>query len=213
MFTLCTFGDSILDCGAYNPHGVSPGQLLVRNDDGLFPDFSGRDLAALGPARLEHRARDGSTVDDLPDQAHGLHATGPAIALVTVGGNDLLQAIHRQEELDLGAFCKRLDEFLVRLRIRPVFIGNVYDPTFGDNARSILPGSASRQRAQHRALNEGLAEVAARHGRLVDLHAHFLAGKPDWLVDFIEPSLEGASEIRRCFLPDVLIDCYQSRIG
>src|SRR4051812_34998426 len=31
--TLYTFGDSILDCGGYNPNGIDPGQLLVRNDD------------------------------------------------------------------------------------------------------------------------------------------------------------------------------------
>src|SRR5207248_1660995 len=43
--TLYTFGDSILDCGHYNAHGVTPGGLLVRNDDRLFPEFRGRDLA------------------------------------------------------------------------------------------------------------------------------------------------------------------------
>jgi GDSL-like Lipase/Acylhydrolase family len=211
MFTLCTFGDSILDCGAYNDHGVSPGQLLVRNDDDLFPEFRGRDLASLGPARLVHRARDGSTVDDLPAQASGLSISGSAIVLVTVGGNDLLHCIHRKDELDLKRFSAALGRFLSGLGIRPVLVGNVYDPTMGNNARNILPGNPSHLRAQHQALNEAIAEVAAAHGRLVDLHAHFLAGKPDWFVDFIEPSLVGASEIRRCFLADVMIDCYRSR--
>ncbi|HEY9861789.1 MAG TPA: hypothetical protein V6D16_19985, partial [Candidatus Obscuribacterales bacterium] len=37
MVTLYTFGDSILDCARYNEYGVHPGQLLVRNDDRLFP--------------------------------------------------------------------------------------------------------------------------------------------------------------------------------
>ena len=57
-----TFGDSILDCGRYNEHGITPGSLLVRNDDALFPEFRGRDLASHGAARVEHRAVDGSTV-------------------------------------------------------------------------------------------------------------------------------------------------------
>src|SRR5205085_9156777 len=86
MFTLYTFGDSILDCARYNEHGVHPGGLLVRNDDALFPEFTGRDLLARGPARLEHRAVDGAVVDDLAAQTRGITApTGPAAALVTVG--------------------------------------------------------------------------------------------------------------------------------
>ncbi|MGF2035329.1 MAG: hypothetical protein RMZ43_008445 [Nostoc sp. CmiVER01] len=39
MLTLYTFGDSILDCGRYNEYGVHPGQLLIQNDDRLFPEF------------------------------------------------------------------------------------------------------------------------------------------------------------------------------
>jgi hypothetical protein len=46
-----TFGDSILDCGHYNAHGVHPGQLIVRNEDRLFPEFEGRDLQSRGSAQ------------------------------------------------------------------------------------------------------------------------------------------------------------------
>ena len=66
MVTLYTFGDSILDCGHYNAYGVHPGGLLVRNDDRLFPEFRGNDRSSRGPARLEHRAVDGATIEDLP---------------------------------------------------------------------------------------------------------------------------------------------------
>jgi hypothetical protein len=59
MLSLVTFGDSILDSGRYNACSVTPGQLLVTNDDRLFPEFRGRDLSSRGPARLEHRARRG----------------------------------------------------------------------------------------------------------------------------------------------------------
>jgi hypothetical protein len=69
VITVYTFGDSILDCGHYNAHGVTPGALLVRNDDALFPEFRGRDLSARGQARLVHRARDGATVDGLAGSA------------------------------------------------------------------------------------------------------------------------------------------------
>ena len=203
MVTLYTFGDSILDCGHYNEHGVTPGGLLVRNDDRLFPEFRGRDLASRGPARLEHRAEDGATVRNLAGQARGLRVEGPAVALVTVGGNDLLLALVSGVMLDMAAFAGTLDDFLRRLPIRPVLVGNVYDPTLGDDARNFLGVDPGVARAAHQRLNAILAELGGRYGALVDLHAHFLTGRPDWLTATIEPSLVGASEIRRCFLPHV----------
>src|SRR4051812_25553334 len=106
VFTLTTFGDSILDCGHYNPHGVHPGQLLVHNDDKLFPDFQGRDLQALRQARLDHRAVDGATVSGLASQARGLPAEqGPGVVILTVGGNDLLQGL----AADTGAGVRRFE--------------------------------------------------------------------------------------------------------
>src|SRR5919205_22318 len=80
--TVYTFGDSILDCGRYNAHGVHPGQLVVRNNDKLFPEFKGRDVQTHRPARLEHRARDGATLSKLPLQSRTLSVRGEAVALV-----------------------------------------------------------------------------------------------------------------------------------
>src|SRR5919198_6434027 len=122
---IVTFGDSILDCGHYNDHGAHPGQLLVRNDDRLFPEFRGRDLSSRGPARLEHRARDGATVASLPAQAEGLRPEGPAVALVTIGGNDLLEGLIFDRGPGIEAFARALDAFLRPLPIRPVLVGNV----------------------------------------------------------------------------------------
>lgn len=76
----------------------------------------------------------------------------------------------------------------------------VYDPTFGDDSRNFLGVSAGIARANHRRVNEVIARLAQRHGRLVDLHAHFLLGEPSWFTRTIEPSLLGASEVRRAFL-------------
>ena len=56
-------------------------------------------------------------------------------------------------------FAQALDTFLQSLPKRPVFLDNVYDPTFGNDRLDSLD---------------------------------------------IEPSLQGASEIRRCFLHQVL---------
>jgi acyl-CoA thioesterase I len=179
MLTLYTFGDSILDCAHYNESDVDPGTLLLRNDDRLFPEFRGRDLASLGPCRLEHRARDGSTVEDLMEQTEGLEVEGPAIALLTVGGNDILRGLSSAGGPDLADFALDLEEALRALPIRPVLIGNVYDPSFGDDANNFLGSRADPGFAREclRRVNRILAEAAARHGgSLVDLHGHFLKG-------------------------------------
>jgi lysophospholipase L1-like esterase len=194
-----TFGDSILDCGRYNPQGVHPGQLLVRNDDALFPEFRGRDLRQ---ARLQHRAVDGATVAGLPRQAQGLRAPrGRAVALLTVGGNDLLQGLAADTGSGLRAFERALDAFLQGLPIRPVLLGTVYDPTFGDDSRNFLGVDAKVARRNHQRVNAVIAEAAAKYGALADLHQHFLRGDSGWYTQTIEPSLSGASEVRRVFLP------------
>ena len=196
-----TFGDSVLDCGHYNEYGVHPGQLIVRNDDQLFPSFKGRDLSSRGPARLVHRAVDGATVEGLPRQVEGLaRPGGQAVALITVGGNDLLRGLARDDGNGVDAFAQALDRFLRALPIRPVLLATVYDPTFGDDARNFLGVDAKIARANHRRVNEAIARLARQYGRLVDLHAHFLRGDPSWFVHTIEPSLTGASEVRRAFL-------------
>ena len=55
-------------------------------------------------------------------------------------------------------------------------------------------------RANHRRVNDVIRGLAARAGGLADIHAHFLTGDPSWYTRTIEPSLLGASEIRRVFL-------------
>jgi acyl-CoA thioesterase I len=198
--TVHTFGDSILDCGHYNRHGVHPGALLVRNDEKLFPEFKGRDLQTRGPAQLEHRARDGARVASLPLQLQRLRVRGEAVALVTVGGNDLLGGLAGGNGAGMKQFEAALEAWLHRLPIRPVLLGNVYDPTFGDDGRNFLRWDARIVRANHRRMNELIGSLAARYGRLADIHAHFLTGDASWYVHTIEPSLKGASEVRRVFL-------------
>jgi acyl-CoA thioesterase I len=201
VLTLLTFGDSVLDCAGYNSAGLTPGHLLVRNDDRRFPEFRGQDLRSLTPTRLEHRARDGATVADLPDQTRGLAIEGPALALLSVGGNDLLWSMGTGVPPDPRRFERRLGAFLDALPVRPVLVATIYDPTFGDDRRAFLDVEPGPVRAAHREFNAVLAAAAARVGALVDVHAHFLRGSPDWFTETIEPSLVGASEIRRCFWP------------
>ncbi|MDZ7950887.1 SGNH/GDSL hydrolase family protein [Nostoc sp. DedQUE09] len=204
MVTLYTFGDSILDCGRYNEFGVHPGQLLVQNNDRLFPEFQGQDLTSRGSAQLQHRARDGATVDGLPSQAHQLRVEGKAIALITIGGNDLLRGLIQDTGAGIATFANTLDTFVQQLPIRPVVLGNVYDPTFGDDRRNFVGVESAIARKNLQRMNTAIQEIANRYGQFVDLHAHFLKGDPSWFTATIEPSLLGASEVRRAFLPYVV---------
>jgi hypothetical protein len=126
------------------------------------------------------------------------------VALLTVGGNDLLRGLAADAGPGLRDFERKLDAFVRSLPIRPLFVGTVYDPTFGDDSRNFLGVEPRLARRNLKRVNEILASVAARHGGLADLHAHFLGGDPSWYTQTIEPSLRGASEVRRVFLPLVL---------
>jgi lysophospholipase L1-like esterase len=179
---------------------VHPGQLIVRNDDALFPEFKGRDLASRGPARLDHRAVDGATVRGLAAQAVGLQPAEGSVALLTIGGNDLLGGLAADYGSGLRIFAAQLEAFLGALPVRPVLMGTVYDPTFGDDARNFLNVDPKLARGNLARVNDVIAHLAARYGRLVDLHAHFLTGDDSWFSQVIEPSLVGASEVRRAFL-------------
>jgi acyl-CoA thioesterase I len=202
--TVYTLGDSILDCGSYNQYGVDPGQLLVRNDDGLFPEFRGQDISSVRTARLVHRARDGAMVQSLPEQVKGLNPPGPSLTLLTIGGNDLLRGLVSDNGPGMQSFERTLDGFLRRLQVGPLLLGNVYDPTFGDDSRNFLGVDPALGRANLQRMNDVLARLARKYGTLVDLHAHFLKGDPSWFTNTIEPSLTGASEVRRAFLPPAL---------
>jgi hypothetical protein len=199
MLTIFTFGDSVLDCGHYNRYGVSPGELLVRNRDDLFPEFRGQDLSAFGGGRLEELAQDGGTVNSLPRQLRGVRDPGKAVALVSVGGNDLLQGLLMDTGPGFEEFRRKLSAFLTALPIRPVFIANVYDPTMGDDRHNFTGVPVERARGNHRRLNDLIAGLASEHGTLIDLQGHFLRGEASWFTSTIEPSLRGASEVRRCY--------------
>ena len=202
--TLYTFGDSILDCGGYNAHGVHPGALLVRNRDDLFPEHAGRDLASGGPARLVHRAVDGATSHGLAAQARGLAPDADGIGLLTIGGNDLLAGLATDEGDGVERFRARVAAFLDALPLPRVLVGTVYDPTFGDDRLNFLGVDPTLPRRNLARVNAALRELGEARGACVDVHAHFLKGDASWFTRVIEPSLRGASEVRAAFLPHVL---------
>ena len=105
----------------------------------------------------------------------------------------------------MARFRDRLAAFLATLPPGRVLLGNVYDPTLGDDAKNFLPVDPAIPRRNLQRMNDALAELATKHGALVDVHGHFLRhGDPSWFVHVIEPSLTGASELRRIFLDAAL---------
>ncbi|HZH04747.1 MAG TPA: SGNH/GDSL hydrolase family protein, partial [Myxococcaceae bacterium] len=169
----------------------------------LFPEFRGRDLSARGPARLVHRAQDGATVDALEAQRRGVEEAADAVALVTVGGNDLLRGLMVDQGPGVEVFGRKISAFLEALPIRPVFLANVYDPTLGDDGKNFTGVPAAVARKNLARVNATLRALAPRFGSLVDIHDHFLKGDASWFTSTIEPSLRGASEVRRCFWPSL----------
>ena len=60
--------------------------------------------------------------------------TQPSPPCPAVGGNDLLRgAMADPSGQEVERAAARLETFLDRLPLRPVLLGNVYDPTFGDD--------------------------------------------------------------------------------
>jgi lysophospholipase L1-like esterase len=221
-------GDSMsIDDYAGGP-GRGAASLLWRNRDDDFPAWVGRDLTARDPAvHLAVLASDGATSSTVVrEQLWRLRRLEliPALATVTMGGNDLLvtygaaAAARRaiQTVVENGRLVLAGLRALMGPRA-PIVVATVYDPSdgSGDAGRLGLPPwpEALELLAE---LNGALRALAAEHGALVaDVHARFLghglaAGDPTqpaarppnrglWYCGLIEPNAWGASEIRAAF--------------
>jgi len=200
--------------------GLGAASLFARNDDAVWPEFAGQDLATRLPGIHSHfLAVDGATTDDvLGTQIRALQRIaggGEAIVTLTAGGNDLLSLIGAADPAgDAGVerILRNLDGILDAVRDRLpkalLLVANVYDPTDGTGD---LEGHRLRPQEMRwlRDYNAGVGRLgAARGGRLIDVHGHFAGhgrSAPDaerwyWTGSLIEPGVVGASEIRRLWL-------------
>jgi lysophospholipase L1-like esterase len=165
---------------------------------------------------------DGATTSGVLERQLPLMDRPPDLVTITMGGNDLMGAYGdtAAAEAVIRAAVERADVILGRIaaafaRTRRIVVSTVYDPSDGTGA---VPGAGLPPWPDGprlvRALNAGLAGVAARRGAVVaDIHAHFLghgaaAGDPGqphprpddrelWYCGVIEPNAWGAHEIRR----------------
>jgi lysophospholipase L1-like esterase len=181
--------------------GLGAASLFYRNDDELWPEFAGRDLATLRPGTtFVNLTADGATTDDvLRVQLPSLSERD--IVTVTAGGNDVLLGL-------IEGLIERVERIVQRLESSLVFLGTVYDPSDGTNT---LYGERLDREAKWLAqFNDAIRNIAAsrKHVRLIDIHRHFLGHgisvpqRQRWYWDelIFEPNARGASEVRRLWL-------------
>jgi acyl-CoA thioesterase I len=142
--------------GARLRPGLGASSLLARNDDALWPEFAGRDLATLFPElsfRNEHNfsgprcyptdnhTTDGATTADV--LARQLPLVEPSdeetLVTLTAGGNDMLQVLFvvpPPTGLVAGMIARLqriLHEIKRKLPSSLVLVSTVYDPSDGTN--------------------------------------------------------------------------------
>ena len=199
--------------------GLGAPDLLVSNNDELWPEFNGRDLSSIfGPIGYQNLAVDGGTMETvLAYQLPRLEGSAADLITLTVGGNDLLDmllvaksaAVITQRVAQLGA---RYRDIVSRVRAAVpealLLVTTVYDPT--DETGKLPDWGSDIPISLLTPLNDTIREVASSDSRtlLSDVHHHFLGhgvsapANERWYLSesIIEPSLDGASEVRRVWL-------------
>ena len=204
--------------------GLGSASLLWRNDDSVWPEFAGNDLSTRFPqARFLHMATDGGTIHitrefQLP-RAKADVGAAHAIVTLSVGGNDILNALAQLGPHRLEAAVKSVGQHFAQLvtQVRDelpnalLILTTVYDPTDGTG---VLLGSENEGRLPVDLLqrfNQSIRDLARATPNtvLADVERHFFGhgistGATDgfyfWPGSIIEPGARGTSEIRRLWL-------------
>lgn len=179
---VCLLGDSVLDNGFY----VLPGPSVAEQLSALLPDdqvtLCAVDGAKVGDVVAHQMAQ-------IPDEATHI--------VLSAGGNDCLQAVHRYEMGDLLAnfrarYASLLDQLLLSLRPlrqQQLIVFNIYRPRY-DDSPLLYWLSALGLYWINRVIRE---EVQRRQVTLVDLESIFC--KSDHYATPIEPSVVGGDLI------------------
>ncbi|MBI4148521.1 SGNH/GDSL hydrolase family protein [Candidatus Woesearchaeota archaeon] len=221
-----SLGDS-MSVDRYVGEGLGAMSLFTHNKDDAFPEFAGKDLAALFPGIRSLRcAKDGATSEIvLRHQLRQIaRSDEPTLVTLTVGGNDLLIARLLEPVIKNGRvtvtpdtltmYESNLNRIIERLREkRPqsaIILSTVYDPT--DGSGTISPDSLPVDLTALEACNEIIKRTAAIHDcPVADTHTHFRGhgcatspvpsereSDPDyWYTSVIEQNKTGAHEFRR----------------
>ncbi|HHZ83074.1 MAG TPA: SGNH/GDSL hydrolase family protein [Nitrospirales bacterium] len=201
--------------------------LFYLNRDEDFPEFEERDLLSLNAEmQLIFAASNGATTETvLHAQLSQLPPNPPGVTLVTltIGGNDLLRAIHGDPRRIAEHTTKIVNNIQRILTIVQttfpsslILLGTIYDPTdgVGDLFSPDQPLTDALEMIDQ--INARIRSFARPPRiQLVDIHQHFIGhgshhadpanpyhDQDDptyWFTSKIEPNERGASEVRRLF--------------
>ncbi len=210
-----------IDLGHRDELPIGAASLFHTNHDETWPEMAGKDLVARFPGiGLTHLTSDGATTQTvLGSQLRTLREhgrDGDTLVTLTVGGNDLLQALAARE--DLGESARRvaagvercLDEIAALLPGAVTLVTTVYDPTDGTGN---LPGVSEQVgelpiRHLHM-LNDRIRACGQRERvHVADAERHFhghgvtVPRSEWWYLESqpIEPNARGAHELRKLWL-------------
>lgn len=198
--------------------GLGAASLFHRNVDELWPELAGQDLTSRWPGIvLDNHTSDGAMISTVSGQQLGALAGAEEvkIATLTVGGNDLLGAISKSAQgmpvllaevaRHEDAYARLIEKLRARLPHALLVIGTIYDPT--DGTGFLWPDAPRLPIELLKQFNEHIRAVVRATGGavLADLHTHFLGhgvhapphARWYWEPNPIEPSMRGASEVRR----------------
>jgi len=173
-------GDSIsIDAYTGLPGGGAASQLASRVRASPFQDLT----------------RDGNTTHGVLRDLERVQGR-PDLITLTVGGNNLLM---HETAGEIVPLIDRIGGELERYGAQ-VILATVYDPTDGDDSLAEATGLSRHLRQEHRAVNAGIREIAARRGFLFSdlealFHGHGLRAEETWYTLVIEPNLAGATAI------------------
>jgi len=204
--------------------GLGAAALLFANNDEVWPEFRGHDLESFLPgATFLELASDAATIPTVEWQLERLRGHNAGIITLTVGGNDLLAAYFSAAgDSAMRSAVKRLSSSYQRIveRIRELapeailLLTTVYDPTDGTGRMPGVDGVLPiRYLHSFNDTVRATAEATA-NAELADVHTHFLghgvSASPGerwyWSESIIEPSMAGASEIRRVWVEQIGTD-------
>jgi acyl-CoA thioesterase I len=194
---------------------VGAASLLYRNNDQLWPEFTGRDLAHAGYESCEVYAQDSARMPDVLGNQLPLVDPSTDLITLTTGGADLLYILQRFHEMkEIAAEARALQKEYAWMVDRihhhapnaVIVCTSVYDPTDGTGKLGSLDAPIELLYEW----NKSIEECCEKRGftKFADVAKHFAghgnsaAGDQRWFWKggVIEPSARGASEIRRVWL-------------
>lgn len=207
--------------------------LIQLNDDVRFPDATRHTLTAALPSvqSVYNVARGGAVASDmvgeqLPRMLELADGSGPAIVLVTIGGNDLNEqqrlgvgrSIGKAVARDLARVKAALDDATLFPEGGRLYATNLFDPTGPgiNGAACFEPIFHGAIDGEVTAFNIAMHEEAVAGGwALLDTHGLFAdrgygdsdpgevdAGAtdpPHWFADCVHPNARGHHELRELF--------------